>query len=388
MNIEALIHSARERGASDLHVEPGQPVVARVRGELQRFADAPAAADTRAIAQSLLVGEAWEHFLERRSADFSRTLGGVRCRINLLCSSHGIGLAIRLLARTVPTIETLNLNPDLRELIAHEHGLVLVSGPTGCGKSSTIAALIEEINLAEHRHVITLEDPIEYSLRSKRAFIRQREVGTHTPSFQQGLLDALREDPDVLMVGEMRHPEVMRLTLNFAETGHLVFATVHSANTTEALQRVAMAFPPESQSVVCAQLADSLIAVIAQRLVYRPDLRIRVPECEILVGSPPVRNLIRQGHFYKLESALTTGGKEGMYTFERYQGWMAGRPRWSLPSAADLAEESADAAAEVPPAPRVRPPSAIADREVINLEPEAEDIADFVSRLKPMRSDA
>ena len=250
MNIEALIHSARERGASDLHVEPGQPVVARVRGELQRFADAPAAADTRAIAQSLLVGEAWEHFLERRSADFSRTLGGVRCRINLLCSSHGIGLAIRLLARTVPTIETLNLNPDLRELIAHEHGLVLVSGPTGCGKSSTIAALIEEINLAEHRHVITLEDPIEYSLRSKRAFIRQREVGTHTPSFQQGLLDALREDPDVLMVGEMRHPEVMRLTLNFAETGHLVFATVHSANTTEALQRVAMAFPPESQSVV------------------------------------------------------------------------------------------------------------------------------------------
>jgi twitching motility protein PilT len=148
--------------------------------------------------------------------------------------------------------------------------------------------------------------------------------------------------------------------------------------------------------VVCAQLADSLIAVIAQRLVYRQDLRIRVPECEILVGSPSVRHLVRQGHFYKLESALTTGAREGMYTFERYQGWMAGRPRWHLPNEADLAEESADAAAELPiAAVAARPPvrfpaehSAGADEDVINLEPGAENIADFVSRLKPLRDEA
>ncbi|HUE38955.1 MAG TPA: ATPase, T2SS/T4P/T4SS family, partial [Candidatus Binatia bacterium] len=242
-----------------------------------------------------------------------------------------------------------------------------------------------------HRHVITLEDPIEYSLRSKHAFIRQREVGTHTPSFEQGLLDALREDPDVLMVGEMRHPEVMRLTLNFAETGHLVFATVHSSDTIEALQRVAMSFPPESQSVVCAQLADSLIAVIAQRLIYRPDLKIRVPECEVLVGSPPVRNLVRQGHFYKLESALTTGAREGMYTFERYQGWMAGRVHWHTSTEGQLTDESPDEPTDVPVAahaPRPEPATSEArtvraDEDVINLEPAAENIADFVSRLRP-----
>jgi len=391
MNLESLIRNARSRGASDLHAEAGLPLVARVRGELVRLGEAPTAADTRAMAQSLLEGPAWQQLLERRSADFSRTLGGVRCRINILHSSHGIGLAIRLLARNIPTIETLNLNPELRDLVAHEHGLVLVSGPTGCGKSSTLAALIEEINLTEHRHVITLEDPIEYSLRSKHAFIRQREVGTHTPSFEQGLLDALREDPDVLMVGEMRHPEVMRLTLNFAETGHLVFATVHSSDTLEALQRVAMAFPPESQSVVCAQLADSLIAVIAQRLIYRPDLKIRVPECEVLVGSPPVRNLVRQGHFYKLESALTTGAREGMYTFERYQGWMAGRAHWHTSTEGQLTDESPDEPTDAPiaaHAPRPEPTASEArtvrpDEDVINLEPAAENIADFVSRLRP-----
>jgi len=398
MSLESLVKTARSRGASDLHIDAGQPLMIRVRGELQRLGDGLNNAQTSAIAQELLVGDGWQHFLERRSADFSRTIAGVRCRINALFSNHGVGLAVRLLARAVPTIETLNLHPDLRQLIADEHGLVLVSGPTGSGKSSTLAALIQELNLTERRHVITLEDPIEYSLRSQRCFIRQREVGTHTPSFHQGLLDALREDPDVIMVGEMRHADVMRLTLNFAETGHLVFATVHSANSIEALQRVAMAFPPESQSVVCAQLADSLSAVLAQRLVYRAALGIRVPECELLVGSSPVRNIVRQGHFYKLESALTTGAKEGMYTFERYRAWLDSRPRWHVPNESDFdaAEEPVAAPAEEPAPPAVRPrPAATApppaptvddDEDVINLEPAKENIADFVSRLKPLES--
>jgi len=289
MNLDSLVRSARAQGASDLHIEAGQPIVVRVRGDLQRLADPLPAMETHRAAQELLGETAWPQLRERSSFDFSRPLGGVRCRINIFYTSHGLGFAIRLLAEATPTLDSLNLLPDLREAVAHEHGLVLVSGPTGSGKSSTLAALIHEVNVSTRRHIITLEDPIEYALHSQRSFIRQREVGTHTPSFQQGLLDALREDPDVLMVGEMRHPEVMRLTLNFAETGHLVFTTVHSANTIEALQRIAMAFPPESQSVVCAQIADSLIAVVAQRLVYRPDLKIRVPECEILTGSPAVR---------------------------------------------------------------------------------------------------
>ena len=382
MNLEALVRAARAEGASDIHVEAGQPIVARVRGDLSRLAESPSASETRAAAQEILGEQHWSQLCERSSFDFSRPLGGVRCRINVFQTSHGVAFAIRLLAEKTPTIESLNLLPELRETIMANHGLILVSGPTGSGKSSTLAALIQEVNLTSRRHIITLEDPIEYALHSQRAFIRQREIGTHTPSFQQGLLDALREDPDVLMVGEMRDPEVMRLTLNFGETGHLVFATVHSSNTIEALQRIAMAFPPESQSVVCAQLADSLVAVIAQRLVYRPELKMRVPECEILTGSAAVRNLIRQGHFYKVESALTTGAKDGMYTWERYQSWMATRTRWNQPSrSASVVEESGDpAAALASPAPSRQASSA---PDVITIEPAAEKLADLVSRLKP-----
>src|SRR5262249_39203600 len=160
-------------------------------------------------------------------------------------------------------VERLNLHPDLRKLVTHTHGLILVSGPTGSGKSSTLAALIQEINLNEARHIVTIEAPIEYTFRPRRAYIRQREVGRDTPSFEQALLDALREDPDVLMVGEMREPETMRLTLNASETGHLVLATVHSATCAEALQRVVAAFPAEIQSGVAAMLADCLLAVIS-----------------------------------------------------------------------------------------------------------------------------
>ena len=399
MNLEALVKGARARGASDLHIEAGQPVVVRVRGELQKLAEAHSAAETREAAMALLGEQNWAHLVEQRSFDFSRALGGVRCRVNIFCTSRGIGFALRLLAQTTPTLETLNLLPDLRDFVSNKHGLILVSGSTGSGKSSTLAALIQEINLTERRHIITVEEPIEYTLRSQRAFIRQREVGTHTPSFEQALIDALREDPDVMMVGEMRHPEVMRLTLSFAETGHLVFATVHSSNAMEALQRIALSFPPEAQSVVCAQLADSLIAVIAQRLVYRPDLRVRVPECEILAGSPGVRNLIRQGQFFKLESAVATGAKDGMYSWERYQQWMQSRTRWHVPGPADreAAEEPVEAAAESPfaagpaasftAAPRRQPSApATVEEDVITLEPAHEKLAEFVSRLKPLGS--
>jgi twitching motility protein PilT len=391
VNLEALVKLARARGASDLHVEAAQPVVARVCGELERIGDPPSAIETLNAAKSVLSEEHWQRLLARRSFDFSRSLGGVRCRINVLATVHGVGFAVRLLTHSTPTLDSLNLLPDLRELVKHTHGLVVVCGPTGSGKSSTLAAMIQEINLTSRRHVIAVEEPIEYALRSQRAFIRQREVGTHTPSFQQALIDALREDPDVMMVGEMRHPEVMRLTLNFAETGHLVFATVHAANCAEAVQRIAMSFPPESQTVVCAQLANSLLAVIAQRLVYRAELRMRVPECEILTNSPAARNLVRQGQFHKIESALATGARDGMYTWERYRQWMEGRPRWSPQSDRDLLEEPADPAAELPlaasaqslPTPLPTVPSAEAEGEVMTLEAPAETLSEFVSRLKP-----
>jgi twitching motility protein PilT len=331
MELDSMIASAAAGGASDLHLEAGMPAAVRVRGALRVTGEPLAPKTLAALARELIGEEQWPVFLERRSFDLSRTIQGVRCRINVLHTSRGIGLAIRLLGAFQATVEKLNLHPDLKKLVKHTHGLILVSGPTGSGKSSTLAALIQEINLTETRHIVTVESPIEYLFRPRRAYVRQREVGRDTPSFEQALLDALREDPDVLMVGEMRDPETMRLTLSASETGHLVLATVHSATCAEALQRVVSAFPAEIQGAVCAQLADCLVAVISQRLRFRPDLNIRVPECEILMATLAVKNFIRTREFFKIISALETGAESGMWSFQRYAKWLETRTNFFIP---------------------------------------------------------
>jgi twitching motility protein PilT len=354
MNLESLVAAAQQQGASDLHLEAGLPAAVRIRGALRTTGEPLPAQALLAFAHELVGETHWPEFLQRRSADLSKTIRGVRCRINILHTARGVGFAIRLLASFQTTVEKLNLHPDLKKLVAHQHGLILVSGPTGSGKSSTLAALIQEINLADSRHIVTIENPIEYSFRPRRAFIRQREVGRDTPGFEQALLDALREDPDVLMVGEMREPETMRLTLNASETGHLVLATVHSSNCAEAVQRIVSAFPAEIQNAVCAQLADCLVAVIAQRLHFRPDLGIRVPECEILIASHAIRNFIRNRDFFKIISALETGAEHGMWTFQRYRGWLESRMNWHVPDAAE-APDSEPLETIPPPAPLPRP---------------------------------
>jgi twitching motility protein PilT len=307
----------------------------------------------------------------------------VRCRINIFQTARGVGLAIRLLSAFQATVEKLNLHPDLKKLVKNTHGLILVSGPTGCGKSSTLAALIQEINLTETRHVITVESPIEYTFRSRRAFIRQREVGRDTPSFEQALLDALREDPDVLMVGEMREPETMRLTLSASETGHLVLATVHSSTCAEAIQRVASAFPAEIQSAVCSQLADCLVAVVSQRLRFREDLNIRVPECEILMATHAVKNFIRTREFFKIVSALETGADHGMWSFQRYAKWLDSRTNFFVPgqNAEPPDSEPADDAATT----AVLPPLATApkaERKTASSNPSRAPDAKNVHRIE------
>jgi twitching motility protein PilT len=347
-NLESFVELATTNGASDLHLEAGLPLALRIRGALRTVGQPVAGTTLLEIARDLIGEEQWPHFLEQRSFDLSRTIHAVRCRINVLQTARGVGLAVRLLASFQTTLEKLNLHPDLRKFIANTHGLVLVSGPTGSGKSSTLAALIQEINLTEARHIVTIESPIEYALRPRNAYIRQREVGRDTPSFEQALLDALREDPDVLMVGEMREPETMRLTLTASETGHLVLATVHSSNCIEALQRVVSAFPAEIQGSVAAQLADSLVAVIAQRLRFRPELNIRIPECEVLVATHAVKNFIRNRDFFKIASALETGAEHGMWTFERYRTWLESRTKWFIPGQVPEPLESASGEGEEP----------------------------------------
>ena len=394
MNLEALIDTARAQGASDLHLEAGLPAALRIRGTLRTFGEPIHAKELLEIGREVVGHEHWPRFLERRSFDLSRTIRGVRCRINVLQTARGVGLAVRLLASFQATLEKLNLHPDLKRLIGQTNGLILVSGATGCGKSSTMAALIQEINLTEARHIVTIESPIEYTFRPKHAYIRQREVGRDTPSFEQALLDALREDPDVLMVGEMREPETMRLTLNASETGHLVLATVHSSNCIEALQRIVAAFPSESQSGVRAQLADCLVAVIAQRLRYRPELKIRVPECEILLPTIPIKNYIRTGDFFKIASTMEMGAEHGMWTFQRYQTWMDSKKNWYTPTAGEQADSES---AEPPTLPALvrpllpertaakpaaaAPPTAKRAGDPIDIEPVEGGLNDLIKKL-------
>jgi twitching motility protein PilT len=333
MDLVELVDTARNAGASDLHVEAGLPPCMRVRGQLQSMGAPLSARELLAAAREVVGEDRWPEFLERRSSDVARNLAGVRCRINVLCTARGVGLAIRFLGTSQATLERLNLRPELARLVQPHHGLVIVSGPTGSGKSSTLAALVQEVNLRETRHIVTLESPIEYTLVPRQSFIRQREVGRDTPSFEQGLYDAMREDPDVLVVGELRDAETMRLTLAAAETGHLVLTTLHSSTTAEALQRIVGAFPAEIQSGIAAQLADCLVGVVCQRLRYFPERNLRAPECEVLVASQPVKAMIRQSQFFKLQTALETGAADGSFTFQRYREWLDRRTDWYVPSA-------------------------------------------------------
>lgn len=352
---EAVISAARDQGASDVHLEPGLPPALRIRGTLKVLSDPVPGQHLYNLAREILEEDAWQSFLDRRSVDFSRIIAGVRCRINILQTSRGTGFAIRLLSAFHTSIERLNLHPDLRKFAFHPHGLVIVSGSTGSGKSTTLAALIHEINQAEARHILTIESPIEYTFRPRRSFIRQREVGRDTPSFNQALLDALREDPDVLMVGEMRDPETIRLTLNASETGHLVLSSLHSSTCVDALQRMVSAFPPEIQHAVCAQLADCLLGVICQRLHYRPDIKLRIPECEVLIPNTAVRSHIRTREFHKIASALEIGAEQGMWTFARYRNWLEKRSQWHTPETSQEAAEPPDS--ESNPMPSISRPA-------------------------------
>jgi len=394
MEIESLIESAAGSGASDLHLEAGMPAAVRVRGALRVLGE-PIAPKMLLEAARTPIGESqWPVFLERRSFDLSKTIRGVRCRINVLQTSRGVGLAIRLLSSFQATVEKLNLLPDLKKLVKNTHGLILICGPTGSGKSSTLAALIQEINLTETRHIVTVESPIKYTFRPRRAYIRQREVGRDTPSFEQALLDALREDPDVLMVGELRDPETMRLTLSASETGHLVLATVHSSTCAEALQRVASAFPAEIQSAVCAQLSDCLVAVVSQRLRFRQDLNIAVPECEILMATHAVKNFVRTREFFKVITAIETGADHGMWTFQRYAKWLETRNNFFIPGQAveppdSEPSESLPAAAALPPmaiAPKVEKKTKAPDTTEsgrIEIEPVEGEFGKILKIKKP-----
>jgi twitching motility protein PilT len=354
--LEQWIESARALGASDVHLESNTPIVARIRGELQTVG-APVPGDRLLqVAQDTLGAEGWDQFRERGSADIAVALRGVRCRASFFQTVRGLAIAIRLLAPSTKDIRACNLHPDFRKFTEAATGLVIISGPTGSGKSTTLAALIEEINGSRARHIVTLESPLEYLFTNRLSFIRQREIPTHSPSFEQGIVDALRENPDVLVISEMRTPEVMRLTLNAAETGHLVLATMHSANCAEALSRLCMSFPADLQASVRAQLADCLVAMSCQRLDFVAAQRVRVPRCEILLPTSGARGTIRAGNFSQIPNVLQSGGDEGLWTYDRYHRWMQQVGEWVRPST-DAAAYAAGEPATSPGSRGFRPAS-------------------------------
>jgi twitching motility protein PilT len=314
--LAAVLARAASLGASDIHLSPQRAPILRINGALQVLEGAPGF-DAAALAGG-------EEQLQCPHAGgavdraFDVPMAG-RVRVNVYASDEGWCAAIRILRKEAPTLADLNLPPQIEPLIHLPHGLVVACGPTGCGKSTTLAALVQHALRARPQVLVTLEDPIEYVIRPLRpsTLVRQREVGTHVRDFATGLRDALREDPDLLLVGEMRDPETISLALTAAETGHLVFASLHSRTAASAVERIIDTYAPERQRQIRVQLADSLRAVVSQRLLPTADGTGRVPAVELLRVTHAVANLIREGRTAQIVSALQAGGNEGMLVLER-----------------------------------------------------------------------
>jgi pilus retraction protein PilT len=314
-----LIISCAQAGYSDVHVCGGQPIVYRKNGSI-RFEKKMiwSHAEVDSLVQSILSSKNMSILRERWSVDFAISVGNVRVRVSIFNTDHGPSLAIRLLPDSIPTIEKLNLHTSLSSISELKSGLVLICGTTGCGKTTTIASVLDDINSKRAAHIVTLEDPIEYRIPSRQSFIEQREVGTHVPSVERGLIDVMRADPDVIMVGELRDPETIALTLNAAESGHLVIATLHATNMEDALYRIINSAPPEAEEYIRHQLASTIAWVIVQKLIFIERAGIRVPMLSIMRGTQQIKGIVREKKLYQIDNSMHTGKSDGMFTEERY----------------------------------------------------------------------
>ncbi len=312
--VDRLLEYAWRHGASDLHLRSDERVLLRKGGELVVTGDAPLAGEqVRRLLDELLAPADRERLERQGQVDFSATLAGLaRFRGNAYRSQSGTAVVLRAIPAEVPSLDALGLPSTLAKLTNFHQGLVLLTGPAGCGKSSTLAALLRLVNQDRRDHIITIEDPIEYLHPPVRCVVNQRQVGRDTASFARALRAALREDPDVIAIGELRDLETISLALTAAETGHLVLATLHTGNAIRTVDRIVGAFPPTQQPQVRAMLSESLRAVVSQRLVNRADGKGRLPALEILLGTRAVANLIRDSKTFQLRSLLQTGGSLGM----------------------------------------------------------------------------
>jgi twitching motility protein PilT len=315
-----LLHIGRQQDASDIHLVPGSCAAMRVEGELQFLAGSPLSSDeTAEIARTLFEADAFARIA--LGSDVSTTSVAddkLVLRVHGFRSLHGITVAIRLLNKQIPSLDSLHLPPVVAGLAQRDRGLVIFSGPTGSGKSTSLAALIREINTTSARRITTIEDPVEYRHESVRSLVTQREIGRDAPSFSAALIGALRADPDVIMLGEMRDSATMQAALTAAETGHLVFTTVHTGTAVQTIERIIDAFAGSEQAQVRSQLAASLAAVVAQRLLPRKHGSGRRAAVEVLLANDAVRTMIRESRTHLIRNAMTTGRQAGMQTLEHH----------------------------------------------------------------------
>ena len=316
--VENLLQQLWDAKGTDLLLTVGAPPLIRVDGRLRPLENRPKLTgdDTRRLIDGLLTPSQTAAFSTRHELDFSFSWQDARIRGNAFYQRDSLACALRLIPSTIPSFEDLGLPPGVQRLATLSQGLVLVTGPTGSGKSTTLASLIDHINTHRALHVLTIEDPIEYVHQHKQSAVNQREVGEDTASFVDALRNALREDPDVILVGEMRDLESIRFALTLAETGHLVFATLHTNDTSQAVDRMVDVFPGDQQPQIRVQLASSLTAIVHQRLMPRIGGGL-VAAYEVMVATSPVRNLVKEGKTNQLRNQIVTGQKDGMNTLEQ-----------------------------------------------------------------------
>lgn len=318
-DIRQLLKYTLEKKASDLHLSAGGPPMIRVYGSMVPLAsDASSAEAVRQLLMPVLSETQAQQLQDNRELDFSLHLPEIgRFRVNVFHQRRGLAAVFRVIADTIPDMDALGLPATIQELIDLDYGLILVTGPTGSGKSTTLAAMIDYINTNKDGHIITIEDPIEFIHSSKQCVVNQREVGSDTHSFANALRSALREDPDYILVGELRDLETIALALTAAETGHLVFGTLHTSSAPKTITRVIDVFPENQQEQIKIMLSESIQGVIAQKLYPRRDQPGRVAAFEILIATQAVRNMIREGKVFQLESVIQTGRQMGMRDMEQ-----------------------------------------------------------------------
>lgn len=319
MDISELLAFSVKNKASDLHLASGLPPMIRVHGDVRRI-NLPAMVhkDVHGMVYDIMNDSQRKAFEERLECDFSFEIPGLaRFRVNAFMQQRGASAVFRTIPSKVLTLEELNAPKIFGEIANQPRGIVLVTGPTGSGKSTTLAAMINHINEQEYGHILTVEDPIEFVHESKKCLINQRELGPHTLSFANALRSALREDPDVILVGEMRDLETISLALTAAETGHLVFGTLHTSSAAKTVDRIVDVFPAAEKDMVRAMLSESLRAVISQTLLKTKDGNGRVAAHEIMIGTPAIRNLIRENKIAQMYSAIQTGQNVGMQTLDQ-----------------------------------------------------------------------